>query len=130
MTELDVLMHSGVFKKVGAVCIQESWLTSKIDSALISINGFTSHRVDRTAMKGGGVVTYVSDAWIKSTDQVYEYSANLIDCLALKCTPKYNYLGKSLIIVNVYIPQVTTNRALTETFDSLIAHVGPLLVNN
>ncbi len=81
-------------------------------------------------MKGGGVVTYVRDALIKSTDQVYEYSANLIDCLALKCTPKHNYFGKSLIIVNVYIPPASTKRALTVFFDSLIEHVGPFLVNN
>ncbi len=56
-------------------------------------------------------------------------SENMIDCLALRCTPKHNYFGKSLIIVNVYIPPATPNRALTLFFDSLIETVGPYFVN-
>ncbi len=61
---------------------------------------------------------------------MYEYSANLIDCFALKCSPKQNYFGESLIIVNIYMSPAITNRALTEFFDSLIENVELLLVND
>ncbi len=52
----------------------------KIDSGLISINGFTSDRIDLNVAKGSGFVKYVHFSWIRSTDQPFMSSENMIDC--------------------------------------------------
>lgn len=42
--------------KPNVICIQESWLSPKLDFV---IKGYTSIRRDREAGKGGGVITFI-----------------------------------------------------------------------
>ena len=47
-----------------AVCISESWLTSKTPKDRFTINGYNIFRNDRRNKRGGGVCCYVRDNYI------------------------------------------------------------------
>ncbi len=45
--ELGNFLKSGVYKKIGIMCLKEIWLHASIDTSLVTMDGFSTHRADR-----------------------------------------------------------------------------------
>ncbi|MBM6549360.1 hypothetical protein [Streptococcus dysgalactiae] len=107
-------------------------MTHNVDDSLVEISGFKSYRQDRKLGKkktGGGVVTYINLSWCGKSNIVYNYSAHGIDCLAVRCYPRFSR-HNSTIITNLYITPSCTLSNLSSFFDSYIPFLVPLLDEN
>ncbi len=69
--ELDILLKSGVYKKIGIMCLQKTWLHGSIDTSLVTLDGFSTHRVDRHGSRDGGILTFIRNDWFKSVERVF-----------------------------------------------------------
>ncbi|KAJ3659862.1 hypothetical protein Zmor_011525 [Zophobas morio] len=66
------------------IMLSETWLTSFITDALISLDGYTIFRSDRVGIRGGGVCAYISD--LVPENFTVTSLAGAIDTLFLKVT--------------------------------------------
>lgn len=128
----DFLQHREC-KTAGAVLLQESWLYSDIENAVVSLDGFRIFRSDRPAKmrnRGGGVITYVSQRWCASVKQLFEISTTKVNALVLMCKPRFLTNFQSIILVNVYIAPDTPPCDLTLLSDTLSLRLSSHMITS
>ncbi len=105
------------------------WFTTEMVSLfylLVTMDGFSTHRVDGHGGRSGGILTYICNDWVQSVERVFTYSTDSTNCLGLRCTPNKLFYGKSIVIVNFYVPLATTYAALSGLLDALTQNIGPI----
>ena len=83
--KVDELAAFMSVNKINMAAITESWLTEEIEDHQISIDGYVTHRRDRTHGRGGGLVVYVSQQ-IPITRCV-ELEVSNLECMWLWARP-------------------------------------------
>lgn len=59
LSKLDELRQILSIARVDVVCLTESWLNERIDSTILSMQGYNLVRHDRVGRLGGGVLIYI-----------------------------------------------------------------------
>ncbi|KAK4468384.1 hypothetical protein MN116_000182, partial [Schistosoma mekongi] len=110
---LQFLLSLNIYRNCGLITVQESWLHELYDDNLISPNGFKIFRQDRSVINkkcGGCVATFVNTNWCKSNRVCFKFSNGFIDCLTLRCRPKYLNKYKYTYVTNIYVtPDCTSS---------------------
>ncbi|MGL5708737.1 MAG: reverse transcriptase family protein [Aeromonas sp.] len=126
ITDLKALIHLPMYEKCGLILLQETWLHEDIDSELISIEGYQTHRLDRNCTftaRSGGVATYVKNKWCSASKCVFTYNTRPIACLAIECKPRYLTGFSTLIVTNVYVTPQTSTSDISVFLDSFVPFV-------
>lgn len=103
------------------VCVTETWLSSSVDSSLVTISGYNVCRDDRSFRRGGGTAVYVrSDLDFKSIG-ICDLHALGCNCVCLDLP----YL--QLLVICVYIPPNLLVNDLREVRSALVCKVDDFL---
>ena len=71
-----------------AIAVQETWLASDVDNAVVEIPGFMLFRADRdhsTKKHGGGVALYVRKDWCRHATVLEKICTDDMDMIAIDC---------------------------------------------
>ena len=60
--------------KIGAICLQESWLSTESDTSLLKIEGYNLISVGKTCSAHGGLAIYLNDEMNYKILNLYEQS--------------------------------------------------------
>ncbi|XP_072359770.1 uncharacterized protein [Scyliorhinus torazame] len=102
------------------LCFTETWLTPASQDCAIQPDGFSLHRMDRTASsgktEGGGVCFLINTSWCSDVATLVTHCSPDLEYLTVKCRP--DHLPQeftSAIITAVYIPpEAEVKKALDE----------------
>ena len=121
--ELKQLLSSKLFLNLCCVALQETWLNKSVESCVMSLgNDFSFFRCDRaghTKSRGGGVATYISSKWCSNPKIFFSYAANGIECLAIRCRPKFLPNFRSVVLINLYVAPDVSRVNFNNFVDSL-----------
>ncbi|CAH8632907.1 unnamed protein product, partial [Heterobilharzia americana] len=115
---LQSLLSTNVYRKTGAIMLQETWLHNLYDDDLVCLDGFKLFQQDRSFSKkkcgGGGVATFISVNWSSSNYVCFYFSNKKNQCITIKCRPKHLGKYKYLCIKNMYVtPDCSFSDVLT-----------------
>ena len=120
--EVKNLTHETRWKNVGAILLQETWLHSDIDDDIIGLDGFNIFRSDRPVNfrnRGGGVVTFISRSWCDNSQILFNYSTGKINCIFVRCKPRFISKFHFIVLVNIYISPDTPTPEVALFADTL-----------
>ena len=123
--DLRDLLDGRLYGNAATILIQEAWLSSPIDSDLVSPTYYQCFRTDRPERKKtrcGGVATYIHEDWCAHPTVTFDYAEDDIECLTLICKPKsnFNFNFKSIVLSNVYIPPHASYSQTSNFFEQFI----------
>ncbi|XP_048465357.1 uncharacterized protein LOC109913067 isoform X1 [Rhincodon typus] len=123
------------------LCFTETWLTRATPDSILQPEGFSIHRMDRSAAlgkgTGGGVCLLINNSWCLDVVNLVSYCSLHLEYLMVKCCPPYlPQEFTSAIITAVYIPPdaevknalheicITTNSLEMEYPEALFIVIG------
>ncbi|KAK4470043.1 hypothetical protein MN116_000079 [Schistosoma mekongi] len=113
---LQFLLSLNIYRNCNLITFQESWLHELCYDNLISLNSFKIFCQDRSVIKkkcGGGVATFVNTNWCVC----FKFSNDFVDCLTLRCRPKYLNKYEYIYVTIVYVTPDFTSSVLSHFAD-------------
>lgn len=105
INKIDLIRLLLISGKIDILSLSETWLKKVIPNALIDIDGYKLHRVDRynqgIQTRGGGICVYIKEKFDTEIIDFTEYDANDIELLSLKVS---GHKTGSLLCTTVYRP--------------------------
>ena len=116
--KIDQLRTMLFGSQLDVVTLSETWLNAAVNSATVSIDGFTAYRLDRTSKvkankRGGGLITYVCDKYAADCEELLDLNRTSPDIEA-QWSIIHRPHCKDMVLCNVYRPPSgKLDRALT-----------------
>jgi ribosome assembly protein 1 len=133
LDELRVLCRfDSVYREACLLGLSETWLNDDVDNDVVSINGFSILRSDRTRTEsgkngGGGVCLYVNNRWCTEFTVHERTCTPLFDLLCVSLRPHYLPREFTKIVVCVaYIPLFSPSERTREAARAIAASVSAL----
>ncbi|XP_078255867.1 uncharacterized protein LOC144593736 isoform X2 [Rhinoraja longicauda] len=103
------LAHKSALRDYSLLCLTETWLTPASLNCTIQPEGFSLHRMDRTAstgkVNGGGVCFLINSTWCSDVVVLETSCSPALEYLTVKCHPYYLLQEfTSVILIAVHIP--------------------------
>lgn len=117
--KMDELSHLLKVKNIDIFMCSESWLNEKHTDSIISIEGYTVFREDRTHTIGGGVA-----AWIKNSIHVRRLACthpSYFECLSLLLA------DFDIVVLLLYVSPDTVSKMSASVNDFIIEYVDQIL---
>ena len=120
--DVNNLVHMNECRSLGVILLQESWLHADIDSDVVQLDGFSIFRSDRAVNfrnRGGGVITFINRNWCNSSHILFQFSSSKINCIIVRCKPRFLIKFRYILIANIYISPDTPTSEVRLFTDSL-----------
>ncbi len=128
--DFNSLAKSKMYTNLSAIAVTENWLTSDIDSTLVTPSGFQCFRTDRACKsnrRGGGTAVFINQRWCCSLTLSFTYAKGNIEATAVTCRTKLSCKFSSFIICCIYIPPSSRLSQITTFFNCLTTFLTPQL---
>ncbi|KAK2850760.1 hypothetical protein Q5P01_007036 [Channa striata] len=132
MDQLAALIRlQRVYRESSLLCFTETWLNQDTPDSVVSVNGFTLVRADRSAAesgkkKGGGLAVFVNNRWCNPGHITVKQQLCSKDVeLVAVCVRPY-YLPKEfshVLAVTVYVPPSADTTAACERVHSTVSQL-------
>ena len=103
-------------------CINESWLNDNFDDENVNWIGNKMFRLDRTANKSGGLVTYVNNSWACNTTVNNDLSF-INDDIEVQTLIVNKEFRKKIMICNIYRPPGGNHVKFFETLTGIFVDI-------
>ena len=119
-TIMNNLSASGQY--FGAICLQETWLTSDADMTLFDIHGYRLIHQGSRSNRHGGLIIYLHEKYCYEVRNIYNNS-DIWECLFIDVTG--HNLRKRLTIGNIYRPPHANNN--NKNIETFINEISPII---
>ena len=122
--DIDTLLNQLSEKsiEIGAICIQETWMSKTSDLTLLNLDNFILISQGYSTTTHGGLAIYVNSKY--NTEHFFSISESNV-CEALFVRLSADDLPRDVIVGNIYKPPHNNNN--NENIDRFIEDIRPLL---
>ena len=119
---VELLARHNIF--LGAICLQETWLSNNVDINLFSLCGYTTVMLPASCSSHGGLIIYIHDEFTYDVRDIYNKS----EIWEGLCVDIYhNSFSKKLTLCNVYRPPRPRNddiKAFIDVFSPILENLA------